>query len=386
MKIIKYLITILFLFCTTLVFSANVIVPSLELYSRAALQDDRSIHLQTEAEMDLLIAGGYKFGGRVVFGFISDSLEQNFINGIIQGNFTGSGLGFKSASITIRDLFSLPLNFIFFIGESDVFAFGEDYGDIFGTTPIQTNYSGFLYFSDIPQGRRYEGVHRPAGTGIQLLIKPIINNKMSMSLLVYQDGYFYRGSSTSPTFSPGHYSVDYRIMCNFNKVKFEYFLGGTWPASDYGYYRTGFLFWGGGKIGAVLIQAGMTRWSPSDYNFELGWFFILVEPRISVGFFSFIPTVLIRPAYYNQQATVESGLIDFNIKLHFGKVEHMFNGGIETNLAFQEEYMQDLQTKVSAYFSFAIQGVLWIIKVNAKVYPFELQDMFEGFIGIKAEF
>ena len=155
---------ILLFTCLAPAHSANINVPSFELYTKGVVDDGR-FGLQSEGEIDFLIEGGYKFSGRIVLGFNSENLEQDLVYKITRGQLDATGLSFTSASITLRELFSAPLAFTFFIGRTDIFASGKSFSDVFGVHPFETQYRGFLYFSG---GTRYDGIHRVAGTGANL--------------------------------------------------------------------------------------------------------------------------------------------------------------------------------------------------------------------------
>lgn len=371
------LILLIFAGISSVLYSANVTVPSFEIYTRGIINNSE-LTLVTRGELDLVVEGGYKFGGKVSLGFNSESLENDFIN-----RETGSvgGLTFNSASITIRDLFGSPLYFSYFVGENDIFASGNDFDSIFGVKPFTTSYSGYLYFADNGD-TIFNGIHQIAGTGIKLGLKPI-NQKVAMNWYLYQDGYFDTDESIL-TFEPGHFSLDYRVLFNFNNIHLETFIGGTYPAGDIAYFRSGLLFHVAEDFGEFLAEIGIPRWSPGEDQFGRGLFFLLFEARLSVGIFSFIPTVFMYPDYYLQKPTNDSEQIDFNLKFHFGKEEAVINGGLETNAALIN--YSELNFKLSPYIGFITPGVLWQLKVNARIVPFEIDEMFDAFISINAKF
>jgi len=77
-------------------FSANITVPSLQIYSWAG--NDGGFALDSYGSMELQLDGGYKFGGAMKFDFTSSSLETAAFNDM---------LAFKSVSITLNWLLSL---------------------------------------------------------------------------------------------------------------------------------------------------------------------------------------------------------------------------------------------------------------------------------------
>lgn len=370
-------ISILFISFTAVSFSANVTVPSLELYTRGLLQN-QELTLVTRGELDLLVDGGYKFGGRFALGFNSEELENAFLN---RESGTIGGLTFKSASITIRDIFDSPLSFTYFVGENDIFASGDGFYEIFGVKRFSTNYSGYIYFPD--KEYYYEGIHQIAGTGIKLALKPM-NEKVAMNFYLYQDGYFDTGGSPL-TFEPGHFSFDYRLLLNLNNIHLESFVGSTYPAGNIAYFRAGLLFHVEEDFGEFLLEVGIPKWSPNEDTFGRGLFFILFEARLNIGVFSFIPTVFMYPDFYLQGPTNEGEQMDLNLKFHFSKEDAIINGGFEANGALTDSY-SELNIKLSPYIGFITPGVLWQLKINATVLPFDINEMFDSFISINAQF
>ncbi|GAH16271.1 unnamed protein product, partial [marine sediment metagenome] len=140
------------MFANSTVFSADVTIPSLELYTRG-VNSGGTFTFESEGDMDLLFEGGYKFEGLVVLNYTSTRLETPAIDG---------GLTFKTARITQRELFGLPLSFSYFIGEGDTFCSGDIFPQYFGANPVATAYRGLMHF---PEGIRYNGIHTLKGTG-----------------------------------------------------------------------------------------------------------------------------------------------------------------------------------------------------------------------------
>ncbi len=124
----KRIVTTLFLtiFATGAVCAADITVPTLELVTRGYL-DSGSVTLATRGRMDFLIAGGYKFGGQVALEFESDDLEDPTMT---------ESIGFKGATIVMRNLFGAPLDLAYFTGESDTFGAGDLFPTYFGSIPI----------------------------------------------------------------------------------------------------------------------------------------------------------------------------------------------------------------------------------------------------------
>lgn len=364
---------------------AGVDVTSFELYSRGKLGSD-TINLETEGEMDIAVRGGVKFGGELSLGFLSHSIEQDVAERLYLArldieNSSGMGLAFRSASITIRELFDLPLSFTYFVGGSDALGSGAAFSEVFGSASIASEYAGFLYF---PDSVRYDGIHTVWGTGVKLALEPIADRYYA-ALYAYQDGNFYDEVAPGDIeFDPGRYSFDVHGLADLGKLRLEAFLGATVPVSHYGTYRGGLVFHAAEAAGEFLAEIGVPQWDPADSSSGLDLFFILFEARIHVGPATLVPTVFLHPGYYLQHPTGESGLIDFNISLRLG--DHpasLLSGGLESNIAFKEEDLQELEAVIAPFVRFATAGALWQLKANVQVFP---SIRFEAFVGVKAEF
>ncbi len=365
--------------------SASVDVSSFELYSRGKLDSD-TINLETEGEIDIAFRGGVKFGGEIALGLLSHSLEQEiaerlYLARLDLADSTGMGLAFRSASIIIRELFSLPLSLTYFVGESDDLGSGAAFSDVFGSPSIASEYAGFLYF---PDSVRYQGIHTVWGTGIRLALRPLADRYYA-ALYAYQDGNFYDEVTPGVVeFDPGRYSFDLHGAADLGRLRLEAFVGATVPVSSYGYYRGGFLFHASDAAGEFLAEIGVPQWDPADSSEGLDLFFTLFEARIHLGALTLVPTVFLHPGTYLQCPTGEAGLVDFNVSLRLGdRSGSLASGGLESNIAFKEENLQELEATVSPFVRFATAGALWQIKANVRVFP---SMRFEAFVGVKAEF
>ncbi|MCD6122325.1 MAG: hypothetical protein J7K04_10860 [Spirochaetales bacterium] len=353
-------------------FSASITVPYFELITRGAVNNGL-YELSTKGEMDLLVSGGYKFGGSVILDYESTSLEETA---------SSSSLSFKGASVVIKNLLSVPLNLSYFVGENDTFCSGADFTNIFGSIPITTQYSGYIYF---PEGIIYDGIQTISGTGFKFVLNPTDN--FLYSLYLYQDSNITQTVSGEESVWLGHYSADFRTMINFEHLKIEAFAGATFPISSYGYYRGGLLFYSANESVEFLTQVGIPKWDPATDNFGINLFYLLFEPRVHMGLFSIIPTFFWHPGYYHQQETNELGSFDVNINFLLGDLQKTpVSGGFENNLSFSTIGTQQFTVKLSPYISLITQGVIWKIKVNAEIWPFSINNLIETFIGIKAEF
>jgi hypothetical protein len=356
----------LFLVLSPAAFAANVVVPSMDLITHGAVNSHGVFALETFGDVTLDIQGGYKFGGNLSVGIDESSLELA----------SSTPLDFRSASIIIRDLFDVPLSFSYFVGENDTFGSGDGFSQ-FGAQPFMTAYRGFLYF---PTGPLYNGIYQVNGTGGKIEFAPD-PQALSMDLYVYED--------TSAGLSLGDYSSDLRVLLNFEAIKVEGFVGGTYASSagDYS-LRGGILFYATNRNVEFLAQIGIPRWAPgTDPVLNVNLIYLLIEPRLHLGFVTIVPTFFWHPGYYNQvYYSTELGAFDVNLNVTLGDLtKNALQGGLEENFRFQS-YTGAFQFKVSPWIGFSTPGVLWTVKVNAKLWPFSLTDLVDAFVGIQASF
>ncbi len=345
---------------------ADLTVPRLELITRGYASGGDFL-LGTRGRADFLVAGGYKFGGRVLLGFESNNLEDP------EGEKT---LDFRGAYVIIRNLLGIPLDLTYFTGENDIFCTGAIFPSYFGAKPIASRFSGYLYFPEESQVR-YEGIHTVNGTGLKMSSGFGSSVNLS-SLYLYQDSYLGTGT----------YSLDLFTAFNTEFFKMEGFLGASYPASKFGYYRAGFLlFYNTGQGGEFLTQVGIPRWDPQVDPFAIDLFYFLFEPRVRFDFFSIILTLFWHPEYYLQAATNELGSADVNANFQFGDPDNsILSGGVEANLSLSTTAAEQFRAVVAPYFSTITSGVIWDFKVNTQVFPWNVAEMFEMFVGVRAEF
>jgi hypothetical protein len=380
------ILCILIIFVPGAAFSANVSVPELELLIHGFL-DDGVFQLNTMGKMDVAIEGGYKFGGRVVIGFENDDLVSRRehlpddgttgVSDIVSYLLLQPSLVFKSAAVTIRELFSIPLDLSVFTGQHTIFCNGDIFPSYFGTYPVASRFGSYVYF---PDSIVYDGIHTVTGTGLEISTT-FGSEKAKTAIFVYQDAYL----------GPGIFSADLHTMVNLDFFKMEGFIGASFPASDYGFYRAGFLFFfKAGDVGEFLTQIGIPKYDPANDKFAIDLFYFLFEPRIKIRFFNIHMTLFWHPAFYREYlltSTGELGSIDINLNLLFAEPEKSpFSGGLEGTFSFDTKDIDQFDIKVSPYFRAVTAGVMWDFRLNVRLFPFELSEMFEGFIGITAEF
>ncbi len=348
--------------------AADLAVPNLELITRGYASGGDFV-LGTRGSVDFLVAGGYKFGGRVLLGFESNNLEDP------EGE---KNLQFKGAYVIMRNLFGIPLDLTYFTGENDVFGRGTIFPSYFGAKPIASRFSGYLYFPEENQ-IRYDGIHTVSGTGLK--IASGFGSTVNLSALyIYQDSYLGTGT----------YSLDLFTAFNTELFKTEAFLGASYPYPDakYGYYRAGvLLFYDTGQGGEFLTQIGVPRWDPNVDRFTIDLFYFLFEPRVRFDFFSIILTLFWHPEYYLQEKTNELGSADINANFQFGEPNvSIMSGGVESSLSLSTTAAEQFRAVIAPYFSTITSGVIWDFKVNTQIFPWNLSEMFEVFVGVRAEF
>ena len=369
----------LFLFLAGLAFPANIIVPKMDLITRGGM-DGGAFTLQTFGDITLEVQGGYKFGGSLAFNVQNLNLE----------NLTATPLplGFLSASIIIRDLFSAPLSLTYFVGQDDTFCSGDGFA-LFGAQPIMTAYRGFMYF---PTGPVYDGIYQVQGTGARFEFVPKIE-ALSFDFYLYEDtrSQFPGISPPAPPIisSPGTYSTDVRFLLNYAAIKVEGFAGSTLtPKSQDYYFRGGILFYATNRNVEFLAQIGIPKWDPGvDSTLNINLFYLLVEPRLHLGSFSIVPTFFWHPSYYMQAGPNpgEAGSFDVNLNIGYGDPsKDTLQGGLENNFRFQSATQGEF--KLSPWLGVSTPGVLWKVKVDAKLWPFSYSDLFAVFVGAQAEF
>ena len=359
-------------------YASNVMVPTLELITRA-YSDAGIFALATYGGMEIAFDGGYKFGGSVAFEYASTVLEQPAPE---------NGLTFKRAAVTVREPFSLPISFSWFIGKNDLLCEGDAFSAVFGTLPIMTRYRGYMTF---PDGVAYDGIHGINGTGFRFAITPF-PEALQFSLYAYQDSNFLidivlPDGSIREVLDPGKFSADVRVLADFGYLKSEAFFGATLD-TIYGCYRGGILFYAaGGETVEFLAQIGVPLYDPvRGPAFSINHFYILFEPRLHVGVFSVTPTFFWHPGFYYQKPTEESGSFDVNLDLAFGDLtEFGLRGGLESNFRFISEG-NAFRFRESPYILIQAMGMLWSLKLDVQLEWPLTPGSFSGMIGIKAEF
>lgn len=363
------LVVLAFLLAASTLPAASLVVPSLDVITRAAMNAGR-FELTSNGDFDLIVEGGYKFGGRIGLSYSGSDFELNLPDSV----------SFDGLSVIARDVFSLPLSLSWFIGSYDVLGSGSEFPVSFGTAEIASAYRGFMYF---PGPFQYDGIHQVKGTGLRIAATPVPDRLMLVGY-VYQDTWV-----ANLLTEKGHWSGDLRVLANWESIKLEGFLGVT-SMAPFGWYRGGALFYATLRGLEILAELGIPKWDPFVDTFSINMFSMLFEPRLTLGLFNVAATFFWHPEYYHQDVTGELGTFDINLNLYLGdRTKTQTLGGLETNLGF-DSTVGSFDLALAPYLSFATPGAVWKIKLNTKLLPwpapFALGDLFEGFVGVRASF
>jgi hypothetical protein len=361
-------------------FAANVTIPNFQMVTRGA-SENGSFVLSTQADIDVEIGGGYKFGGQLGLSIATDNLEQPSVPGatydqsVVQSALDRA-LTLSAAKVIVRDLFVDGLDIHYFVGEFDRLLTGDLFPEQFGTQIVATDFRGLLSF---PDGVVYDGIHLVNGTGVALVAT-------SIAPWLYLDGAVYQDE----TLGPGLYSTDLRAGFNAGPLKAETFLGASFPLATAGIYRGGLLlFYKTGEGGEVLTQFGVPRWAPvTDGPLTINDFFFLFEPRVDIGILSIILTLFWHPEYYNQVETNERGATDILVTLVGGDMESgTVTGGLESGVRLRpDDPSQTLSVSATPFLTLNASGVVWDFKVKFDLFPFVLDELVEGYVGIQTQF
>lgn len=357
--------------------AANLWVPRFHLTTRG-YGEDGGLVLTTRADIDLQIEGGMKFGGRLAFSFSNPDITRSAIipetydPDAIENAFART-ISIKSAGVIARNVFGLPVDFSYFTGETAVFGSGDDFPLLFGTSGFATTFRGVYYFPEKPV---YDGIHSVTGTGLGLAYTAA--ESLGVEFFLYQD----------EILGTGTYSADLRILFASALVKLEGFLGTTFPSGSYGTYRAGLMmYYDTGAGGEFFSQLGVTHWTPAQEDLTIENFFLLFEPRVRIGPMHTILTFFWHPSIYRQLPTDSDGAIDINLKFQYtdlGAFTSIF--GVENLFALRPSQTTQFAVSVAPFLSVATTGAIWDFKLKTRVFPFDLDGMFEGVIGVRTAF
>ena len=368
----KLLLIFLFLVILFPLGAAGIIVPRMDIFTHGVWEDER-VKLQSFGDLEIGLEGGVKLGGELSFRLRADDLEA------LDPVTNPGNLVFKHAAVTIYDLMNLPLDVGYFMGEGDILCEGATFTSLFGTWNFATAYTGYSYFSI---DNLYEGITRINGTGIK------ISSDLGTESLRVQ-GYTYQDNSLEK----GEYTSVIRGLFDTEYLKTEVFISASYPQSTAGTYGAGLMFYyQPSDVGEFFTQIGIPRWDPGNDSFDVDLFYFLFEPRLKFGLLSVNMTYLLRPAVYLNQLTGEEGNMDLNINFLLGRPEVTpISGGLESTMKLNTNAGDDPDSNffnltVSPYFGAITAGVVWDFKFKVNIVRNESTPMFEGFVGVKAEF
>ena len=372
--------------------AAELTVERLELLSRGSVEEDSdAFEAATRLYFDLSIKGGDKFGGLLRLSLLSGSVEEALAladedavddpSALAKLNSLASPI-FKTAAITARSVFELPLDLSYFVGYLDTFASGADFVSLFGTEEFATALSGPMVYPEGVGGNEnlfYDGIHAVNGTGFKLGSNERLSDRGALYLYCYQDS----------DLGPGRWSGDLRALYNAETVKLEAFVGASTAASA-GVYRGGILFFAApGEVGEFLLQAGIPYWDPAG-SFSVDNLYFLFEPRLDFGPGRVALTVFYHPRWYRQSASEsEESSLDAAFDLRFGRLARTGSqGGVENLLKFRPLTDEPLGIDVSPYYAMIAGGIEWNFKLSLRVFPVPepWYGMFKPFVGLKTSF
>lgn len=409
MSLRKYVILpiSLLLLPVSLSFSAELTVPSLEMASTGTVQNG-TFSLSSVAQADIALTGGYKYGGLLRLAFSSRDLEKALgygrtsldlasadpvpaadYNALVDRFNNLAALQFKLAQVSARKPFELPVELSYFIGFSDSFCSGDNFPQLFGSVPVNSEFKGFAYF---PQGiggnpsYQYNGIHQAIGTGFHLSLLAWQN--FIPMVYLYQDSAFINESTGIP--ESGRYSGDVRLLINSQYVKFEAFAGATYPYGTYGMYRGGMLACFTTGTGAdFLAQAGIPGWE-SGTDLKVDNLYFLFEPRLAIGIFALHITLFYHPVRYLQLLNPEErGATDINAKLLIGDIfKYRLQGGLESTVNLRSGASANtLDLRIAPFLSIVTEGIRWDFKI--RIDPFKYTkplEMADTFIGVRTAY
>ncbi|RPJ08124.1 MAG: hypothetical protein EHM28_05150 [Spirochaetaceae bacterium] len=392
-------------------FGANITIPSIEL-ATYILGIDHEMIMITDSSMDFLIDGGYKFGAKItlgVDGFIA--LPGDTATGPEKGTIN-LPLSLKYTEIIVRDLFGVPLDLSYFIGEGSNLCYGDEFSRLFGTPVIQSAFTPPLYISDpllFYQNPilNYRGIHRINGNGIKLQYHPL-EGGFGFEWYLYQDHNFRESYEIETAtgimnlnmifLDTGWYASDMRFFLNTEIFKMEVFIGGSIDSGSFqGCWRGGALFFFGLGPVDIMAEVGLPTLDFGNIG-GLEMFYILYEMRIHAGPITITPTIFSHPATYLQQPNMDNTeRIDFAMDLSVFDprkdfISFGFEGAMTTFFLFS---MDDPPWVLflSPHITFATPGVSWEIKLRTTLWdstmtsfdPQTFITSMQGVMSIRAE-
>ena len=399
----KAILTAAFLLISFAAAAADLTIPRIDVATMGRTVDGE-LALVSSVSADLALSGGYKYGILLGFSFNSNNLGKavagrNFqighlggddpvsvedYNNLVDHMNSQAALTFRVIRATARNLFNLPVDLNFFIGEGDDFCTDDEFIYRFGYAPFDTDYRGLFFFPNGIGGdisRQYNGLHRARGTGISLAFTS--GSLILPMLYLYHENYnpFMNGSNSKPL-----YSADARFLFNFDNVRMETFAGMSWSANP--------IFRGGlaahfiaGSSAEFLFQGGVPGWNPEE-KINIDNLYFLMEPRLKFGNFGMNVTFFYYPVTYHNIATPEEqGKADINFKAYIEIPKTSFTTGLDTTMNLNINAMDEMAVSLSPFVSFSNSGLRWDARVRFNMLEFRnLDNFFEMFIGVSSSF
>ncbi|MDR2144050.1 MAG: hypothetical protein LBP29_06750 [Treponema sp.] len=391
-------------------FGAEITVPRLEFASRGA-SEDGDFTISTSAEADIAVNGGYKYGITLGLGFEAQNLEKALSYGRLELPYALSDptkdeynamvdelndrhsnqavLSVRLLEATAREVFGKPLDLSFFAGHYHALGSGDEFVSRFGTAPVGSSYRDFFYFPDgigNDSSRRYNGgIYSIFGTGVAAALN--LSDNVVSSFYAYQDlsyRHLYPGEQQG-----GCFSGDFRLLVNSEKIKLEFFSGGSYLRDKAPAFHGGVLaLFSSGAGFDFLVQGGIPFWRYGE-GISIDNCYFLMEPRLRIGKAGLHITLFYRPVYYqNIEETDEQGRTDINVKLFFGDINKtFFEWGLESTVKLQIRTGEDISMWVSPFISVITSGLQWDFKVRVNpLYFAEGGNIAEAFIGIRTAY
>ncbi len=365
-KATRILVTSLFVafYSVTITYATDLDVRPFQFVTRG-FADSGTFQLETTGDIGLQLQSGFLTGSEVLLGIRSTSFETDpDITPVL-----------RRAAVTIEELFGSGFSFTYFIGESDRLASGLRFPEAFGSGPVATDFRGYLFF---PDGPEYEGLYGVSGTGIRVASGEQWR-RTELSVYAYQDD----------RFAPGVFSNDVAVLLNFDGVQLEAFAGATYPAGSLGRYRGGMLANFSTPQGdALLAQIGVPGYEPgSSADFGLDDLFFLFEPRVHLGNAGLALTFFWHPGLYDQIENPERGTIDTNLNIRIGDpVRDGLSGGVESRVSIRPQSTDQFEITTGPYLRLNSGTVSWDFRTVLRPFPFQLDELVEGYLGVRTRF
>ncbi len=341
--------TIFFFSLTQMSFAANIFIPSLELTSKLY----PSSIVQTRVAFQLMLEGGYKYGGKLFLASYNTDLERSIVPVIT----------FDGAQVTVRDIFNV-IDFTYWTGYYDILGEGK-------------HYKGYLYHWD-ENGFDYNGYRPILGTGF--IVGAHYYDILEGKIFVYRRmGTVYFNS------------IDLTFNVDIDPIIGRVFLGLSDDDEEVGpnpIFRFGLQFIYFGDSTESYITIGVPDYAIGDLiGFDK--FYLLVEQWFMFSNFNIILSIFSRPdVHYNflsrdYISTGEINDIDFNLDLNYEPEAQFFSLGAAVNV--QTNSFEPFGLFVSPYINIFTSGLAWKIKMDINIIS-QRAEVVTGFVSASISF